>query len=100
MMKEAIEELREYKNHHCPHCKECFPTKINKCDSSIMYGKRDCSNGCGAAQMRYQKSDNQNKTRPFLIYSKDNDAIPDPILIHLPSFFFCGVFVLKFCSLP
>ena len=84
MMKEAIEELREFKHHHCPHCMECWPSRPITNPNSLLYGKRDCSNSCGDSAIRYRKSKNPNQKPPFLIYSVKNDAIPNPLPKHLP----------------
>ena len=96
MMKEAIEELRQFKHHHCPHCMECWPSKPITEKNSMLYGKRDCVNSCGQVATQYQKSKNPQKQPPFLIYSKKNDAIPDPYPKNLPGLIFFFFSFLKY----
>ena len=101
MMKKAIEDLREFELHHCPHCMECWPSTPITDENSPLYRQRDCNNACGKRVMEYHQSNDPNEEIPFLSCSISNDAIPDPLPQRLPGFacFLFFFFVFDFIFL-
>ena len=68
MMHEMHESLQLFKIHYCEICHECFPSRNGKC---------------------LQNCEGKISQRKKLIFSKENNTIPDKIPAFLPSLVFC-----------